>query len=140
MARSTRKGTAMNSSIPLVTTPRASKGSSSAPTAKAKLIEARALIAHGWIQGEYAAKADGELCAVSDPRAAHFCLRGALDRVTGNNTKLANACAILVYDAIQATVMNGVEGYLIGLSGFNDNAKRTQADILAVFDAAIAGA
>lgn len=104
----------------------------SAPTVKAKLIEARALIAKGWVQGTNAVKADGEVVAYSDPRATHFCTRGAIDRATNGKYDISFRCVETLYDALDRSEL------CVGISGYNDAPARTQTEVLALFDKAIA--
>lgn len=96
----------------------------------------RNLIENGWIQGMLATQADGEQCSWDDPRATHFCLAGALHRAARQS--------LISYSVVNAKVMSAARKLqfdipeFMGIYGFNDDHARTQADILAVLDYAIA--
>lgn len=83
-----------------------------------KLKAARALIERGWCQGEYAKDADGEAVGVREPRAVAWCVRGAC--------YAANVSALPLYDVQR------------DLTNWNDHPGRTQAEVLNLFDEAIA--
>jgi hypothetical protein len=103
---------------------------------KAVLVEARALLARGWTQGHYARTATGDPVASMLGRqvgdAVCWCAEGAL---------LAVNHGVFPYKA--RTEIKRVIGQL-GLVGpdaivrWNDAKDRTQAEVLDVFDRAIA--
>lgn len=97
------------------------------------LIKARALVAQGWAQGAEALDKNG--CAVSHTAATAvaWCLDGALTRASRPTSRNW----ILSYWPARAAV----KAFLAGqnrLAGWNDDPERTQADVLALLDAAIA--
>jgi len=122
----------MSSSKTQKGTRRASTVTLSVPAVKRCLIKARALLAKGWMQGSMAALSNGEICAARDPRAAFFCLRGAVDCATNYKYDLATGCIEALYEIVEKT-----DKY-IGLVGWNDMPSRTQAEVLTLFDDAIA--
>lgn len=81
------------------------------------LRAARALVANGWCQGSY------EMGSRDNRR---FCARGAANEAE---------CSEIEFDALRAAIPNDRGG---GLIGFNDAGDRTQAEVLALFDRAIA--
>lgn len=82
-------------------------------TTKQILTEARELVSKGWVQGEY-------------ERDGCYCLVGAINEVRGDSHGYAEAI--------------GTMFKLIGnsLSDWNDMPERTQAEVVAAFDKAIA--
>jgi len=89
---------------------------------------ARAKIAQGWCQGASARDADGQLTGVTQPDACCWCAIGAV-----------YAAAPLEPDSGDAAfeyLARVTPGHLIGT--WNDDPSRTQAEVLALFDRAIA--
>lgn len=81
-----------------------------------------------WTQGEAARDSEGELVAAADPAAVCWCSIGALIKATPDDEMLrARASAVL-----KRHVPAGL------LVTYNDYTYRTQAEVLAVFDKAIA--
>ncbi len=94
------------------------------------LRRARQLVADGWSQGAYARLTDGSPCPPDSARAAQFCLMGAIRR-----------------GLTEADYSIPVESKVVQLLGFaiadeavgwNDDERRTQADVLARMDKALA--
>lgn len=85
------------------------------------------------MQGHNACAQDGEvLTLASDRKAKFFCLNGAIMRVVGD-----------YHYAKQGNLIRAIAAYLpehLGPIGFNDCAGRTQQEVLAVLDKAIAAA
>lgn len=96
------------------------------------LVAARALIARGWCQGADAKDAKGRAVDATSTRARSWCVLGAVvgaDPKGFNSKTFAASC-----DLLQSVV------HQVSLSAWNDYGRRTQADVLAVFDGAIAKA
>ncbi len=95
------------------------------------LVRARELIALGWTQGTYAEDEDGAEISFADPQAVCFCLAGAVKAATGTppHDKIA---------AVFQALADGIGG--MALIAWNDAELRTQDEVLALFDAAIANA
>lgn len=93
----------------------------------AELRAARALIdsPEKWTQGAFARRADSEhACSIRDVGATRFCAAGAVVRAGGGG------------DATAA--LREATGHFGGLYAWNDAPERTHAEVLAVFDRAIA--
>ena len=86
------------------------------------LTAARALVARGWCQN--ASARDTNDCDVHylSPSAVRFCMSGALAVATANNFE---------FDKAKNYIGVGFIPY------WNDAPERTQADVLAAFDAAV---
>lgn len=97
------------------------------------LRDARGLIAKGWTQGEFSRDANGDYCPMSDPAAACFCAMGAVYRVTLSE----DGIPIPIHNDVYALLCDAVGGSVVD---WNDRRGRTQAEVLAVFDRAIAAA
>jgi hypothetical protein len=91
--------------------------------AKDRLIAARAILAQGWTQREYALSSDGTPCGLRSAEATQFCIVGALERIIPYGESITHARALLC---------NHLE--VESLVGWNDAPDRTQADVLALFD------
>ena len=90
---------------------------------RAQLRGGRELIRQGWTQNAAASAASGREVDVNDPRACRWCAGGALQAVGAD---------IPAFAAIKRWSGNPF------ISGWNDSPRRTQAEVLAVFDEAIA--
>lgn len=93
------------------------------------LRAARALVAAGWCQGVWARDADGNGVMPFDHRAVAWCLSGALA-----------AAAPPVFGPAWMDALDRVYQVLpkcVTTISYNDVPGRTQADILALLDAAI---
>jgi len=102
-------------------------------TNKECLEKARGFIALGWTQQEFARKANGKPVLALDPKATCWCIQGALQAAlnkTGNYSERFYECSILLANAADNHA----------LIWWNDAPYRTQAEVLAVFDQAIANA
>ena len=92
------------------------------------LVRARELVERGWCQGWFARDADGVEVSFASQSACRFCAIGAIRRVAdipdGNNG------IGLLFRAGGLTALD--------LAAWNDAPERTQADVLALYDAAIA--
>lgn len=97
------------------------------------LKAAKALIAdeENWTQTVYARDENGESVSATDPRAVCFCSRGAIDKITAGNGAWEGA-----YDILLGLVTEDDD--CIGVADFNDT--HTHAEVLALFDRAIARA
>ena len=97
------------------------------PTAIEVLSEARKLLERGWTQCTYARDLDGNGVEPRDRNAVAWCIRGALckarDRWFGDQAER------------RLQQMVGGAGLI---TNWNDTAKRTQAEVLALLDQAIA--
>ena len=92
------------------------------------LRAARERIAKGWTRGTAARNAAGRSVNVRDPGAVQFCAVGAIMAACDGDTDTACVIRDLFADA------NGLDD---PVSTWNDS-RRTQADVLAAFDRAIA--
>jgi hypothetical protein len=95
-----------------------------------KLREARALIERGWCQKDTAIDRKGNSVDVFSPLATRWCIYGAVAAITENNYVPADIADVLR------------EGLPVGalVSQWNDTPGRTQAEVLDLFDRAIAKA
>lgn len=88
------------------------------------LEEARARVAKGWCQRAYALDADGKPLWATDRRATKWCLRGAVFASAYDDHEEPFLCLA------RAGVGEG--------TAWNDKPGRTQAEVIAVLDHAIA--
>lgn len=93
------------------------------------LREGRDRVARGWAQGAYARDRDGRSVYAWTPEACAWCALGAL-RVSGDFGA--------DYDAARAALEKFTPA--LAVAPFNDATTTTQADVLALFDRAIAAA
>lgn len=93
------------------------------------LKKARDLIARegGWTQGAYARDAAGSACSIG-ANAQCFCTLGALRLASDGDRDLARAAAAALRDRHS----------MVWIDDWNDTPGRTQAEVVALFDAAIA--
>lgn len=101
------------------------------PTAKL-LTQARAVIERGWCQGCFARDAEGQPVAATDPLAETFCIRGATRVVSPNDDARERA-----HWHLENAIIDVTQRSYTSLASYNDDPGRTQAEVLAVFDAAI---
>ena len=94
------------------------------------LREGRERVARGWTQGTYARDRDGRKAYAWAPEACAWCALGAM-RVSGHFGA--------EYDAARALLERFTPAAL-AVSSFNDASTTTQADVLALYDRAIAAA
>lgn len=94
------------------------------------LIQARSFIdtPEKWTKGHYALNANGKPVSEQGDEAVCFCTAGALNRA-GDNGYVKQKLARLAED----------RGYM-GVANFNDANRTTHADVMALFDKAIANA
>ena len=106
-------------------------------TPRQALEEAKALCAQkdGWTQHAAARDKDGNAVQPTDDAASSFCMVGALRRVTGdvNHPAYGNAVSLLL-----ARVRACSPWWCV--TQWNDGGWRTQLQIVAAFDVAIAAA
>ena len=95
------------------------------------LRRARALVERGWTKGEPARNAAGEGCHPSSQHAVEWSAFGAIYATVPTYADYLAACARL-QDLIGASPED------LNLSLWNDAPGRTQADVLDLFDRAIA--
>lgn len=86
---------------------------------------ARERVAQGWTQGWFARTADGVLCGARDPAAVCWCIRGAICSTSDDSLDRA-------VEALRDTL--GWDN----IAAWNDADGRTQAEVLALFDATLA--
>jgi hypothetical protein len=119
------------------------------------LTQARAVIERGWCQGSFARDAQGQPIKATDPLAETFCIRGATRVIAPNDDDVRARAHRHLEDVIIALTdgdCDSIKGenqklrvaFNLGqlkltdiLASYNDDTSRTQAEILAVFDAAI---
>lgn len=96
------------------------------------LAKARELVAAGWCQGNTAINATGAPVNASSPEVARVCAMGAMDRAGdwANDPKRTSAMAEALYGVLNND----------SIVDWNDAPERTQAEVLAAFDKAIAAA
>lgn len=96
------------------------------------LITARELLARGWCQRRYAVNAEGTFVSSLDPDAVAWCAIGAITRAScASDAPLSMPPAVdIIRELIAAETMD--------IEHWNDAPGRTQADVLALFDRAIA--
>ena len=99
-----------------------------APTELEIWREARALLAQGWCQCDYAQRADGRAVWVDDPTAVRWCLVGAILRARQSRW----------VPLVSLTVPSGRRRRWQDAQSWNDASGRTQAQVLAAVDARIA--
>ena len=103
-------------------------------TAVDVLREARELIAKpgGWTQGVFARTSEGKACPWQASTASCFCALGAVERASaaGNRWHTRNQAT----DILRS---EGIGNIAESISLWNDAPHRTQADVIAAFDAAI---
>ena len=92
------------------------------------LKAARELIAKGWTQSMSARDVSGEPVRPTSPRAVCFCTLGALNRATDDELARSDNCMRLLRIAIGCLFIHE----------WNDAHGRTQEEVLAAFDKAIA--
>lgn len=88
----------------------------------------RGKVARGWTRGCLARDAEGKEVDPVSAQATCWCAIGAIDSVTGNENNASHG-AVTVLDS----ALEGRE-----IADFNDDPATTQADVLALFDRAIA--
>lgn len=113
------------------------------------LTQARAVIERGWCQGSFARDAQGQPIEATDPLAETFCIRGATRVIAPNDDDVRARAHRHLEDVIIALTDgdcrynprgSGAYLYMVlydSIASYNDDTSRTQAEILAVFDAAI---
>lgn len=102
-------------------------------TVREVLVAARALIdtPEKWVKGTVAAYANGDRCSVDSPKACRFCAYGSLLLATERDADLVRRAEQALDVAAGAT--DPFEYIRI-----NDAPSTTHADVLALFDRAIA--
>lgn len=104
-------------------------------TAKEILIAARGYITKGWCQMASARDEEGKSCYFGSVKACSWCSSGAITRANHDIYKLD----ILAWDASLQQVYKVLESILgEKIVPWNDADNRTQADVLELFDRAIA--
>lgn len=105
------------------------------------LRKIRALIAQGWCQGDAAQDVHGHALVVGSPHATAWCLVGAVNRITLNNSYKSpwNVYTLFKNALPDKDKIFGCTG-LTSLIAWNDAPHRTQADVLALLDRAILAA
>jgi hypothetical protein len=99
-------------------------------TIKEVLIEARKKVEQGWTQGVYARLANGTPASLTESDATCWCTSGAIYASLMPQTFAFEARRVFI-DANDLAV---------GIAEWNDAPGRTQAEVLAAFDKAIAEA
>lgn len=97
------------------------------------LTKARAVIERGWCQGSFARDAQGQPIESTDPLAETFCIRGATRAVA----PIDDDERVRAHRHLEDVIIALTDGGYDSLARYNDVPGRTQAEILAVFDAAI---
>lgn len=94
------------------------------------LKRARALVERGWCQGTYSRDERG-VASLSKSQDCSWCSVGALDTAAGSDSDKYLAA----YDELATAITPGGD---VGVVKWNDAPGRTQAEVLAMFDRAIA--
>lgn len=102
-------------------------------TTREILVKARDYIERGWSQGHYARTAAGRQTDEDDALAASWCPLGAIMMAAPDSVRLRDDAGDALCVAIGAEGKSGST-----IPEWNDAAERTQADVLAAFDRAIA--
>jgi hypothetical protein len=102
-----------------------------------RLRAARELLKKGWCQNVSALTGDGVVVAVDDPGACRFCATGALDHFWRGSTASLFAGHQAAIRHLNKVVQERGFGSIIS---YNDSNGRTQAQMIAIFDEAIAEA
>lgn len=102
------------------------------------LRDARAKLATGWTQGNFARDHLGAPISAQSPDATCWCAWGAV-RASMDHDRALWAADDAAHDELYEALAS-VEGldYAGAIVEYNDAAERTQADVLALFDRAIA--
>jgi len=102
---------------------------------RAILTKARELVTAGWTQSVNAVDENDEEVTTSDSTACKFCVYGA---IFAASQRLGYApYSQRAVDAFSQAMFGNVSGLI---AGWNDAPERTQADVVAAFDKAIAEA
>lgn len=94
------------------------------------LTKARALIKKGWAQGAFARDKDGKIALIKGKQATCFCITGAVCRISSSYI-MQGDCFESLKRALRLPTLADV-------ARWNDAPGRTQAEVLAAFDKAIA--
>jgi hypothetical protein len=105
-------------------------------TTRKLLTAARAKVAAGWTQETSARRADGLAVGASDPAATCWCALGALFAA---GDALAPERCDREMELRAADELKRLGGVPTSLVGWNDRRGRTQAEVVALFDRALAG-
>lgn len=98
------------------------------------LIVARSHIARGWCIGSRAKAANGSNVRGNDPSAVRWCALGAIDAAAN----VRNCAYMEIVDLLAAHVPPDKRGGAYAVAEFNNS--HNQAEVLALFDKAIAAA
>lgn len=104
------------------------------------LKEARELIAKGWCQGALAATKAGKPTHPGSIDAAQFCSLGALWRCSFGSVSLGYDTAERFLYQILASLTTKKSTDVADIELWNDHPKRTQVEVLELFDIAIINA
>ena len=100
-------------------------------TTKEVLVEARALVEKGWVQGASAVDENGNKVKPSAQSACRWCATGAVSAISDiHYSRAIHALA----NFIESKRLNGSSSIVLG---FNDKLGQTQDAVLEVFDKAI---
>ena len=94
------------------------------PTTRTALLKARALIEEGWVQHKECSTVEGR---------KSYCIYGGIAKAAKDGI-LFTACE----RALLAHLPSGYPANYKGITAFNDNPYTTKADVLALFDKALA--
>lgn len=94
----------------------------------------RDLLEKGWTQGGAARDANNEPCSPTSSEARCFCMVGALDRASNVRLWRYESARTVILDALRRREQD----FIRNVSGWNDDLRRTQQEVLEVMDDAIA--
>ena len=102
-----------------------------------ELIKARDLLAKGFCKDNLACDAEGKAIGYEDPKAAQFCILGAMLIASDDNVNYDKVVPLLASQLPQPWVEMHPNWQMSALIAFNNHWETTQADIVALFDRAI---
>lgn len=97
----------------------------------------RDLIEKGWMQAAPAGVFDGaalQPCRSSDPRATHFCLEGAINRVCESKLPISLYVFELLSAQIGAYMCLGMNAKTRKITWWNDQPGRTKEQVIELID------
>lgn len=88
-----------------------------------------------WTQGAAARNKSGEYIDCQSEEASSFCIEGASLRVASTNHTLASRALDFLHDRLPTRASNSA---IANITLWNDNPRRTKAEVLALLDRCIA--
>jgi hypothetical protein len=91
-------------------------------------------IVNGWTQGRSASDKHGHDIGLDDPRAARFCMTGALSRVKRESPLITYTTYQMAESYLQSAL---ADAGAMSVISFNDKLGRKKSEVIAVIDNAI---